>query len=66
MRPLYLLALLPFISILGGAFFANRVDPYVLGLPFFMFWIAMWIVLTSIIMGIIYALDPNNRDENKS
>jgi hypothetical protein len=33
-----------------------------LGLPFIMFWIAMWVVLTSVIMGIIYKLDPISRE----
>jgi hypothetical protein len=34
MRLIYLLALIPVIDFLGGAFFANRVHPYVLGMPF--------------------------------
>ena len=42
---------------LGGMPFANRVRPYVLGLPFLLFWITAWVVLTSVIMGTIYALD---------
>ncbi len=62
MRPVYLLGLLPFLGFFVGIFFANRVEPYVLGLPFIMFWIAMWVVLTSVIMGIIYTLDPINRE----
>ncbi len=61
MRLIHLLAALPFIGILGGIFFANRVEPYVLGLPFILFWIALWVVLTSVIMGIVYVLDPTNR-----
>ena len=61
MRLIHLLAALPFIGILGGIPFANRVEPYVLGLPFILFWIAMWVVLTSIIMGIVYLLDPTNK-----
>ena len=61
MRLIYLLAALPFIGILGGIPFTNRVEPYVLGLPFILFWIAMWVVLTSIIMGIVYLLDPTNK-----
>jgi hypothetical protein len=62
-RAVYLLALLPFIGILGGAFFANRVEPFVIGLPFFMFWIVIWVILTSIVMAVIYALDPVNRED---
>lgn len=63
MRTLYLLALIPFVGILGGVFFANHVQPYVLGLPFLMFWIVLWVVLTSAIMALIYMLDPVNREE---
>ncbi len=61
MRLIHLLAALPFIGILGGISFANRVEPYVLGLPFILFWIALWVVLTSVIMGIVYLLDPTNK-----
>ena len=51
------LAILPALGMLGGVPFANRVEPYVLGLPFFLFWIVAWVLLTSAIMGIILALD---------
>lgn len=51
------LALLPAIGMLGGAPFANRVEPYVAGLPFLLFWILVWVLLTSVVMGLIYALD---------
>ena len=50
------LAVVPAIGMLGGVPFANRVTPYVLGLPFLLFWVTAWVVLTSVIMGIIYAL----------
>lgn len=62
MRAIYLLGALPFIGILGGIVFANRVEPFVLGLPFILFWILAWVVLTSAIMWIIYWLDPQNRE----
>ena len=51
------LAVLPTVGLLGGVPFANRVHPYVLGLPFLLFWIVLWVVLTSITMGVILALD---------
>ncbi len=56
-----MLAALPFLGILVGVTFANRVEPFVLGMPFILFWIVAWVVLTSIIMAIIYRLDPTNR-----
>jgi hypothetical protein len=61
-RPIFLLAVLPFIGILVGTPFVNRVEPYVLGMPFILFWIVMWVVLSSIIMAIIYAVDPANKE----
>lgn len=51
------LAVVPAIGMLGGVPFANRVTPYIFGLPFLLFWVTAWVVLTSVIMGIIYALD---------
>ena len=51
------LALLPVIGMLGGVPFANRVEPYVLGLPFLLFWIVAWVLLASAIMALIAALD---------
>ncbi|MBX6364311.1 MAG: DUF3311 domain-containing protein [Gemmatimonadetes bacterium] len=42
---------------LGGVPFANRVEPFVLGLPFLLFWILAWVVVTSGTLGVIYALD---------
>jgi Protein of unknown function (DUF3311) len=51
------LAILPAVGMLGGVPFANRAEPYVLGLPFLLFWIVTWVLLTSAIMGIILALD---------
>ncbi len=65
MRPAYLLAALPFVGLLGGIPFANRVTPFVLGLPFILFWIVLWVVLTSVIMWIIYSTDPSNRAGEK-
>ena len=59
------LALLPFIGILVGAPFFNHVEPIIFGMPLLLAWIVMWILLTAVIMGIIYACDPANRDPNR-
>jgi uncharacterized protein DUF3311 len=55
------LAALPFIGILLGVPFVNRVEPLVLGMPFVLGWIVLWVILISIIMAVIYRLDPTNR-----
>jgi hypothetical protein len=51
------LAALPFLGILVGIFFANRTEPFVLGLPFALFWVTLWVLLTAAIMAVIYSLD---------
>ncbi len=56
------LAVLPFLGILVGTPFLNRVEPLVFGMPLILAWIVMWIILTGAIMGIIYLADPANRD----
>ena len=56
-RGYHLFALLPAIGFLAGASVANRLEPYVLGLPFVLFWIVAWVIATSAIMGMIWALD---------
>jgi hypothetical protein len=58
-RAHHALAVLPTLGLLGGIPFANRVEPYVLGLPFFLFWIVAWVVATSAIMGLVWLLDRN-------
>jgi hypothetical protein len=55
------LAALPFIGILLGIPFVNRVEPLVLGMPLVLGWIVLWVVLISVIMAVIYRLDPTNR-----
>lgn len=65
MKLIHLLAALPFIGILVGIGFVNTVTPYVLGMPFILFWIVLWVVLTSGIMAIVFKLDPANKEGEK-
>jgi hypothetical protein len=57
-----LLSLLPFIGMLGVLPFVNKVEPYILGLPFIFFWVMVWVILTSITLAIVYKLDPANKE----
>lgn len=55
------LAALPFLGMLIGPFFLNRVEPYILGLPFLLAWLVLCVIATSVVMAILYATDPQNR-----
>lgn len=55
------LATLPFLALLVGPIFLNRVTPFVFGLPLLLAWIVLWLVLTPFLMAIVYRLDPANR-----
>jgi hypothetical protein len=59
--PVPLLAALPFIGILVGVPFLNRVEPLVFGMPLVLAWMAIWVLLSAVIMAIVYRLDPVNR-----
>jgi hypothetical protein len=61
MRDLRWLAALPFLGILVGPFFLNRVEPFVLGLPLLLAWLVFCVIATSVVMGLIYLTDPQNR-----
>jgi hypothetical protein len=61
MKVQHALAALPFAGILVGMFFANSVEPYVLGLPFAMFWVVMWVVVSAGLMAVVYRLDTRER-----
>ena len=65
MRLVYFLAALPFLGILVGIVFANRVEPFVLGMPFVLSWIVAWVLLTSVIMAVVYRIDPTNREDGE-
>src|SRR6185437_15675382 len=54
---------IPTLGMLGGVPFANRVRPYVLGLPFLLAWIVVWVVITSLVMALIFVLDSRRDAE---
>ena len=57
------LALIPFAAFFVGVPLANRVEPFVLGLPFLLFWIVACVVATSAIMWLLATLDRRERAE---
>ncbi len=56
-RAYHWLAALPGLAMLAGAVFVNRARPFVLGLPFLLFWILVCVVATAAIMALIYRAD---------
>ena len=42
---------------------ANRVAPLVLGLPFFLVWIAGWIALGGIVLWIVWRAERRSEEE---
>jgi hypothetical protein len=62
MKLQHALSALPFLGILVGIFFANHVTPYVLGLPFALFWVTLWVLLAAVIMAVVYRLDHRERE----
>jgi hypothetical protein len=58
----------PFISLVVALPFVNRIRPVILGLPFVLFWILLWVALTPIFL--LFAdralgKDGNGKDEGR-
>jgi len=52
------LAVVPFIGMFAGPILHNSATPFILGMPFSLGWITIWVLLTSAIMAVIYWFDP--------
>ncbi|MCH6269380.1 DUF3311 domain-containing protein [Neobacillus citreus] len=58
------IAILTIIPAIGSLTVINRIEPYVLGLPFIVFWSALWLVLTSVCLYICNAI-YDKQEENQ-
>ncbi len=58
---IWLLSLIPAI---GSLTVINRVEPYVFGLPFIVFWATAWLILTSICLY-ISSIIQDKKEVNK-
>lgn len=58
MKPTSWLAIIPFIGMFAGPLLHNSVTPFILGMPFILGWITIWVFLTSVIMAVLYWFDP--------
>lgn len=55
-----LLAFIPFIMMVVLIPLVNKTEPYILGMPFILFWIVLWTLLSAVVMLIIYKLDGDH------
>ena len=64
-----ILGAIPFITLVFALPLVNRVEPVILGLPFLLFWIISWVILTPLILFLAYRLEkkfnpPDEEDES--
>ena len=60
-----ILGAIPFITLVFALPIVNRIKPVVFGLPFILFWILCWVILTPLILFIAYMLERKlNRSED--
>jgi hypothetical protein len=52
-----ILGCIPFIALVFALPLVNRIEPMILGLPFLLFWIISWIILTPLILFVAYILE---------
>ncbi len=57
---LRLLAWLPAVCLTFAIPLVNRVEPRVLGLPFLIAWIALWVLLTPAFLWAVYRADQRS------
>ena len=59
-----LLGLIPFIAMCLSVSLWDRIQPMIFGLPFNLFWLIAWIVLSSLCMGAAYRVEAarNRKD----
>lgn len=59
-----LMGLIPFIAMCFSVTAWDRVSPMVLGLPFNLFWLVLWLLLTPLCMWGAYRLEARNRKDD--
>jgi len=59
----YLLSFIAYFGMPIGIPFIRSAEPYVLGLPFLLFWMVLWILLGTFLMLIVHRINPSAREE---
>lgn len=52
-----LLGAIPFVMLVFALPLVNRIHPVILGLPFVLFWILAWVILTPLILWLAYLVE---------
>jgi hypothetical protein len=52
-----ILGAIPFVTMVFALPLVNRIEPIILGLPFLLFWLLAWVVLTPVILALAYKLE---------
>ena len=62
-----MLGCIPFLTLVFALPLVNRIHPVILGLPFLLFWILAWVMLTPFILFAAYRLEKkyNPPDEGE-
>ena len=47
----------PFVTLVFALPFVNRIEPVILGFPFLLFWILVWVILTPLILFLAYLIE---------
>jgi Protein of unknown function (DUF3311) len=63
--PSLLLGLIPFVAICFTVPLWDRVNPIVAGLPFNLFWLILWVLLTPLCMWGAYRFEVRNGSQNQ-
>ena len=60
-----LLGLIPFLAICFSVALWDRIEPTVFGLPFNLFWLILWTLITPLLMWGAYRFEvPRQKDED--
>lgn len=64
--PAVAIGLVPFLGMCFSVPWWDRVSPMVLGLPFNLFWLLLWIVLSSVCMAIANRIEERHKKKGST
>jgi hypothetical protein len=59
-HPVYLILLVPYAAFFAVPFY-NRIEPELLGIPFFYWWQLVWVIMTAVCIMPVYYLEESRR-----